>query len=333
MLCYLCGGKIGILRSIVDQQYCCAEHRAEARLASAHVLREEDEEQELWSVSKTKQKQSRPAASAGHTSALAFVALASLLVAMIMLPGNKSVGGPAIATGGSAAPERSLASRSTSSFANFLQEHAPVTLHQDFRSGMGGWVETALSNTTHVDDPHDWKTPPSPALVVPGSLRLWTRSIPLHNYQMDFAAQIERKSLSWAFRASNAENYYAAKIQITRPGPQPNADLIHYVMLNGREWDRVQLPLPLTLDRDTEYRVRVAVQDDHFITSVNGQVISSWSDRRLTRGGVGFFSDNDDAQRVAWVSLSERDSIMGQMLSHFGLFMLPSDLIALNSGK
>ncbi len=334
MLCYLCGTKIGILRSIVDQQYCCAEHRAEARLASARVLREEDEEQELWSVSKTRQKQSRPATTAGQTSALAFVALAALLVAMVMLPSNKTGGGAtAIATSGSAAPDRNLANRASGGFASFLQEHAPVTLHQDFRSGLNGWVQTALSETTHVDDPHDWKKPATPALVAPGSLRLWSRSIPLRNYQMDFAGQIERKSLSWAFRASNPQNYYAAKIEITKPGPQPNADLIHYVMLSGREWDRVQLPLPLTLDRDTEYRVRVAVQDDHFITSINGQVVSSWSDKRLSRGGVGFFSDGDDAQRVAWVSLSERDSIMGQMLAHFGLFLLPSDLIELNGGK
>src|SRR5882757_6908356 len=97
MLCYLCGEKIGLLRSIVDQQYCSAEHRAEARLASARVLREEDDEQELWSVSKTRQKQGRPAATPGQTSALAFVTLAVLLVAILMLPGNKGSGGTAIA--------------------------------------------------------------------------------------------------------------------------------------------------------------------------------------------------------------------------------------------
>jgi hypothetical protein len=327
MLCYLCGKQIGLLRSIVDQQYCSPEHRREARLASARVLREEDDEQELWSVSKTRKKQqARPAAASGQTSAVAFLTLAALLVAMVMLPGGRSTQGTAFPPPTSPAPERGLFSRGSDVIGSFVRERAPITLHHDFQNGLNDWVTVALSNAAKVDDPHDWKTPASPSVVIPGSLRLWSRSTPLRNYQMDFAGQIERKSLSWAFRASNAENYYAAKIEITRPGPQPNADLIHYVMLNGREWDRVQLPLPLTLERGSEYLVRVSVQDDHFITSLNGQVISSWSDGRLSRGGIGFFSDGDDEQQVAWVSLSERDSIMGRMLAHFGLFIVPAPL-------
>jgi hypothetical protein len=154
-------------------------------------------------------------------------------------------------------------------------------------------------------------------------LRLWKRSTSLVNYQMEFQGQLERKSLSWAFRATDENNYYATKILITKPGPLPNAGLVRYVVMNGREWDRVQLPLPLTLERGGNYKVRVSVQDDHFITYINGQVISSWSDKRLHRGGVGFFADEDDTQQVAWVSLSERDSFLGKMLAHFSLFLMP----------
>jgi hypothetical protein len=94
-------------------------------------------------------------------------------------------------------------------------------------------------------------------------------------------------------------------------------------MMDGREWDRVQLPLPLTLERGGTYRVRVSVQDDRFITYLNGQVISSWSDKRLHRGGVGFFADDEDPQKVAWISLSERDSILGRVLAHFSFFVMP----------
>lgn len=110
---------------------------------------------------------------------------------------------------------------------------------------------------------------------------------------------------------------------ITKPGPLPNASLIRYVVMNGQEWDKVQLPLPVTLERGVDYRVRMSVQDDHFIAYLNGQVISSWSDRRLGHGGVGFFADEDDPQVVSWVSLSERDSFMGRMLAHFSLLVWP----------
>lgn len=325
MLCFMCGKEIGWLRSMVDQQYCCAEHRREARLASSRVLREEDDDQELWSVSRNRQKQSRPANSSNQASAVAFVTLGALLVAMLMLPGTKNAPGTAFPpTASPTASDQGFLSRTTGTIGSFVRDRAPITLHHDFRSGLNEWVTVALSNTTKVDDPHDWKTPASPSIVAPGSLRLWSRSTTMRNYQMEFEGQIERKSLSWAFRATNPANYYAAQIQITRPGPQPNADLVHYVMLNGREWDRIQLPLPLTLERGTEYRVRVSVQDDHFITSLNGQVISSWSDHRLTRGGIGFFADSDDQQQLSWVSISERDSFMGRMLANFGLFVLPA---------
>ena len=129
--------------------------------------------------------------------------------------------------------------------------------------------------------------------------------------------------MSWAFRATDAKNYYATKIVITKPGPLPNASLVRYVMMNGGVWDTAQLPIPVTLERGGSYKVRVSVQDDRFITYLNGQVISSWSDRRLRRGGVGFFSDEDDPQKVDWVSLSERDSFLGKVLAHFSMIVMP----------
>lgn len=312
---------------MVDRQYCCAEHRKEARLASANAFREEEDEQELWTVARSRKKGTgKPGANSQTASVFAFLALAVLLVAMIMLPMNSKVGSAAGAFP-SGSPDQGvrqgLIARAGAGLSELVRSSAPVTLHHDFRSGLAEWTTAALQTGPKVDDPHDWKIPNAPSLVPPGSLRLWSRSVSLRNYQMEFEGQIEKRSLSWAFRASNAANYYAAKIVITKPGPLPNAGLIHYAMLNGRETDRVQLPLPVTLERGGKYLVRVAVQDDRFVTYLNGQAVSSWTDKRLTRGGVGFFADDDGEQRVAWVNLSERDSFMGRMLSHFSLFVLP----------
>jgi hypothetical protein len=308
---------------MVDRQYCCAEHRTEARLASAVVFREEeDDDQELWSVSKSKQKHpGRPENSTHQTASIfAFLTLAALLIAMLM-PGNGTEPSPTYTPLSlDAGAKRGLFTRSEDAIGEVIRNAAPVTLHHDFQSGLKDWTTVAMRAATKVDDPHDWKTP---SVVAPGSLRLWTRSTLLKNYQMEFQGQIERKSLSWAFRASDSENYYAAKLQITRPGPLPNADLVRYVMLKGREMDRVQLPLPLTLERGGDYRVRVSVQDDRFVTYLNGQVISAWTDRRLKRGGVGFFADADDPQQISWVNVSEHDSFIGQMLAHFSLFVMP----------
>jgi len=309
---------------MVDRQYCCVEHRKEARLASANVLREEEDEAELWSVARSREKHTSRRASNQNASIFAFAVVAALLLLILMRGGQSGEASgvfPSVSTAPGAKP--TLLGRAGDTIAALVRDSAPVTLHHDFNSGLSEWTTAALKAGSKVDDPHDWKVPGAPSLIPSGSLRLWSRSTTLHNYQMEFQGQLEKRSLSWAFRASNPENYYAAQLVMTRPGPLPNAGLVHYVMLNGHEADRVQLPLPLTLARGESYKVRVLVQDDHFVTYLNGQAISAWTDKRLTRGGIGFFAERDDEQRVSWVNLSERDSFIGRMLAHFSLLIVP----------
>src|SRR3954447_17932050 len=81
MLCFLCGKDIGWLRTMVDRQYCSAEHRKDARLASSNALRDEEEEQEIWSVAKTRQRVAGRSAPSNQTASIfAFLTLGALLV-------------------------------------------------------------------------------------------------------------------------------------------------------------------------------------------------------------------------------------------------------------
>jgi hypothetical protein len=324
MLCFLCGKKIGLLRKLMDQQYCCAAHRKEARLASAQAFREEDEI-EHWSVARSKDKKNglaRPNATVSQTASIfAFLTVGGLLVAALLLPGP----GP-----GAAFPQVSLdpgikhglMDRVGDAMGDLVRSQAPVTLHHEFQSGFADWVTVTSRGLANPDDSRDWGAS-RPALSRPVSLRLWERSSSLQNYQMEFQGQMEGHSLSWAFRAANGNNYYATKLVIARPGASNNAGMVRYAVVDGRESSAVRLPLPVSLERGVNYRVRMTVQDDHFITYLNGQVISSWTDAVLKRGGVGFFEDQNDPQKVAWVSVSERDSFMGRMLAHFSLFVIP----------
>jgi hypothetical protein len=324
MLCFLCGKKIGIGRRLVDQQYCCAAHRKEAKLASAQAYREEDE-LEHWSVMRSKDKKkgsNRPAPTAGQTaSVFAFLTVGGLLVAALLLPGpGPGASFPQVSLDPSV--KRSLPTRAWDAVGQVVRTQSPVTLHHEFGSGFGDWL-TVSSRPLTVSGDREWSSGSRAALSHPVSLRLWGRSAALQNYQMEFQGQMEGRSLSWAFRAANGNNYYATKLVIAKPGSEHNAGLVRYAVIDGRASSAVRLPLPLSLQRGVDYRVRMTVEGDHFVTYLNGQVISSWTDNVLKRGGVGFFEDKSDPQKVAWISLSERDSFMGRMLAYFSLFVVP----------
>ena len=100
--------------------------------------------------------------------------------------------------------------------------------------------------------------------------------------------------------------------------------MVRYAVIDGKERDRVEVPLPITLERNTDYRVKVSVRGGRFLTSINGQIVSSWSDNRISRGGVGLFADAGEASAYKWLSVSERDSFWGRLVSHFSIIVFPS---------
>jgi hypothetical protein len=137
----------------------------------------------------------------------------------------------------------------------------------------------------------------------------------LVNYRMEFMGQIERKSLGWAFRAKDENNYYVAKLSIARPGPLPLVDLVHFPVTNGREGPKVSVALPFSVQNDTLYQVEMSIRGDQFRASVNGHVVDSWTDGQLRAGGVGFVSGKGEAARVRWIRVSDQDDVIGRFCS------------------
>jgi hypothetical protein len=319
MFCFLCGKKIGWFRQTLDREYCCAAHRHEARLVSARALRDaEYEEDEPWPVFNRSKKDTRPQANSSQAaSALALTTVGLLILAALSVPNS---GAPQPAPVAPAGPHTGgVFHRLSDGIGSVLRSSAPVTLRDDFRTGFTDWAGAVSASGSETVD--GWAS--GPGFLQPGKLRLWTRSTKLMDYEMEFSGEIDRKSMSWAFRAVDVHNYYATKLTIAKPGAVPNAGLVRYAVLGGHEFDVTQLPLPLTLERGVPYKIRLSVLGDHFITSVNGQVISSWSDNRLRRGGVGFFNDDGEVAKLHWVSVSERDSMLGRLLAHFSLILPP----------
>jgi hypothetical protein len=142
---------------------------------------------------------------------------------------------------------------------------------------------------------------------------------------MEFVGHVEKRSMNWAFRAADFKNYYATKLTVaSRSNALANAGLVRYAVIDGKERDRVEVPLPITLNRDTDYRVRVSIRGARFLTSIDGQLVSSWSDNRISRGGVGLFADIGESAAFKWLSVTERDSFWGRLASHFSIIVFPT---------
>jgi hypothetical protein len=325
MVCSYCRKKIGLLRRLKDQQFCCDDHRQKLASRSARALREaedlygfEDTRLPTWrSITQTKPEDKTERRSSFAATAFAGVAVLFLLLAISQLPSGST--GPRSISPLPDADQHGSEGGVGQMLGNLIQNRTSGTMREDFHTGFVGWEGAKQTSA-------DWSI--SSGDVRPAGLRVWKQTTSLSNYEMEFMGRIERKSVDWAFRAPDLHNYYATKLVITKPGPLPNAGLVRFVVLDGRERERVELPLPLTLERGTDYRVRVSVRGDRFLTSVNGQLVSSWTDNRLSRGGVGFFSEDGESAVVKWVSLSERDSFLARIASHFSLISFPTAAMA-----
>jgi len=311
--CLYCRKSIGPLHRLRDRRFCCADHRRKYANGSARAIREAEDLYGFEPVVKPEEKEEKSDRRSGLGTTI-FVGMIAVVVVLAL--SRMSMNAP-VTKAVSALPDNPRPGQGGFGqlLGNLIQSGASSTMRDDFHAGLSGWEGLKSIGS-------DWAV--EGAEVRPASLRLWKPSTSLSNYELEFLGQIDRKSMDWAFRAADLHNYYATKLVMTRPGPLPNADLVRFVVLDGRERERVELPLPLTIERGVDYKVRVSVRGDRFLTSVNGQLISSWMDSRISRGGVGFFSEDGEASVLKWVSVSNRDSFLARVASHFSLITVPT---------
>ncbi len=313
MRCLVCGKDIGPIRRLFDRRYCCDHHRKTARRLSARAIRDTqdpDELEEPWLITPGLGKQKRKSSGTG-LGAPATILLVALAVALVVTnpqrQGRASFSTPK--------PRRvALLER--------LQQYIPgaptFDLREDFRRGAADWIGRAGGQAA------GWSR--RMGKIQLGRLRLWKPTLQLANYQMVFQGQIESKAIGWAFRASDLDNYYATKLTIAGRGGAQRSEIIRYVVVDGRKLDRVELPLPIMLQEDTPYKVRVTVKDKRFSTLIDGQVVDTWSDARHPRGGIGFFSDPGEQALVSWVRVNDSEGLFERLLS-LSLLVGPPQLL------
>jgi hypothetical protein len=194
-----------------------------------------------------------------------------------------------------------------------IQSRAKVEFTDDFHSGTAKWRGDAAS----------WVYDHS-GFMRPAGLALYEPTMKLSDYRMEFLGQIEEKGIGWVFRAADAKNYYAMKMEIVRPGPLPELALFRYAVVDGRPGAAVRIPLRVTFHNGTPYRFRSDVTGRKFATYVEDELTDFFTDDKLAKGGVGFFSDKDEKANLYWVRVTNHDDFLGRVCSHLALNRAPA---------
>jgi hypothetical protein len=190
-----------------------------------------------------------------------------------------------------------------------IQSRAKVELSEDFQGGMQDW-------TGRPGWDQSWRLEKA-GYMRPGHLALYQPSMQMESYRMEFLVEIEKQAVGWVYRATDQENYYAAKITIVKPGPLPVLSLVRYPVIGGKKGPRVEVPIRVLMHNNTPYRVQLTVNGMDFSTSIEGQLVDFWRDDRLKTGGVGFFSDTGDRARIYWMKVARQEDFVGRVCAYF----------------
>ncbi|HKE23188.1 MAG TPA: hypothetical protein VKB88_12555 [Bryobacteraceae bacterium] len=195
-----------------------------------------------------------------------------------------------------------------------VASRAASQLTETFHEGMGAW---SSGGTGPGSTPPTWARS-AEGFIRPASFGLFRPSADYKDYRVEFFGQIEQKSMSWAVRASDPNNYYGMRVTVTEPGPRPVVAIEHYPVVDGKKGRRSQVPLPeLMFHNNTPYHIEVAVRGNRVTTSIEGQEVDSWLDEALPKkGGVGFFAETGERARVYWMKVARNEDFLGRVCAY-----------------
>ena len=188
MQCRYCHRKIGILRRLIDREFCSDAHRRKRPLSSARAAREAYDiygYDEAWADVIERERKAKPAAKLAPVTLLICLAL---LGGLWLLPSSPIP----------ASPELKYTLSRSGELMESLRKAIPirpsVRLRDDFSHGLKEWVGG-------VDV--DWAR--SAGMLRPGKLRLWKPSMKLSDYELEFEGAIERKAMGWTYRSQDTK--------------------------------------------------------------------------------------------------------------------------------
>jgi hypothetical protein len=189
-----------------------------------------------------------------------------------------------------------------------MADRAAVGLDENFRQGLDNWM-------SHSGSTAEWSFDQA-GFVQPGRVALYQPSLGLSDYEFQFLGAIDKGALSWVARASDFQNYYVVKLVTVKGGPVPEMGITRYAVINGQPVDRVDTPVTFQARTDSLYRVSMVMEGDHYSLVIQGQMIDSWKEPRLKRGGIGFFTNRGEQSRIGWVQITHQYDMLGRLFAY-----------------
>jgi hypothetical protein len=190
-----------------------------------------------------------------------------------------------------------------------LASRAAIKLTEKFQKRFDQWRgRTDLEKTWSVDEQ---------GLIVPGDLAIYEPSSRMSDYTMTFVGKVEKKAMSWAFRIKDFQNYQAAKLVISKPGPLPSFTLERYAVLGGKEAPHRTIPISLTVRGQSMFEVKVEAAGPDIVVKIEDKIVDAWTDVRIVSGGVGFFSAKGESSRITWVDVEHQYDLIGRFCALF----------------
>jgi hypothetical protein len=167
-----------------------------------------------------------------------------------------------------------------------------VRIEEHFGSGWDNWVG-GMS---------DWLV--DVAGVRTGSLALFVPTLELIDYDLDFLARIDTRSLTWVVRAAGTDEFLRCTLTAVGGG---ELEFSRCAVISGVEQTPVIAAHRLPGKPRSAMTVSTNVSGDSFTVSVDGKNIDAWDDDRFPMGGIGFIGAPDDRARLYWVRLSSTE--------------------------
>lgn len=123
-------------------------------------------------------------------------------------------------------------------------------------------------------------------------------SQPYSDYRIEFDAQIQNKAIGWMYRGLNPKNYYVVKLEKLKSGIEPVVALVRYAVIDGTNEKRIEKILPMKVRVDTTYKIRFDAVGNEFAVWLQDKKVDEWKDSRLGSGGLGLYSEGEEAAAV-----------------------------------